>query len=87
MSTTTTNIQVKMNYRDYSNRTYKIPYNREDTAESTAATKAAIQAFNTAAADPTSAVAQTFLSDTGATVAEITSATLIETTEEVLYSG
>jgi len=76
-----------MNYRDYTNRTYKIPYNRESSAESTAATKTAIQNFNTAAADPTSAVAQTFLSDGGATVAEITSAVMIETTEEVLFSG
>lgn len=80
-------MQLKMSYRDYTTRTYKIPYNREDTAESIAATKTAIQNFNTAAADQTGAVAQTFLSDGGATVAEITSAVMIETTEEVLFNG
>lgn len=86
MSTTTNTIQLEISYTDYSERTYKIPYKR-DISEGTEATKTAIRAFNTAAADSNSAVAQTFLSNTGAPAASITSATLVKKTEEVIYNG
>lgn len=80
-------INVEVAYTDHSERTYKIPYNGERTAEGYAAAKQAIRNFNTAAADVNSAVAQTFLSKTGAPAAGIMNATLVEVTEEVLYSG
>lgn len=84
---TTDTINVELAYTDHSERTYKIPYNGEKTAEGYAAAKQAIRNFNTAAADSTSAVAQTFLSKSGAPVAGIMNATLVEVTEEVLYNG
>jgi len=80
-------INVELAYTDHSERTYKIPYNGERTAAGYAAAKQAIRNFNTAAADANSAVAQTFLSKSGAPAAGIMNATLVEVTEEVIYSG
>ena len=81
--TTTKTVNVELTYTDYTTRNYKIPLNTTQGS----LVKTAIRNFNTAAADQTGAVAQTFLSDGGATVAEITSAVMIETTEEVLFNG
>lgn len=88
MSTKTTNtFNVDMVYQDYSERTYKIPLNGawNQTTHDQAITQ--IQAFNTAAQNDASSVSQTFLSDGGSRVVRIKSATLIEKTEEEIYSG
>lgn len=85
-TTTTTTIQVELTYTDYDTRKYNIPF-ESYTAEGVSAAKTALRNFNTAAATADSSVQQTFLSDGGAPVARINSATLINRTEEVLYGG
>ena len=85
MATTNTTIQVEMTYTDYDTRTYKIPF-QSYTAEGVEAAKTALRNFNTAAATADSSVQQTFLSDGGARVASINNATLIQRTEDVIYS-
>lgn len=87
MATSTDTINLELAYTDHSERTYKIQFNGEKTAEGYAAIKQKIRNFNTAAADSTSAVAQTFLSKTGAPAAGIMNATLVNVAEEVIYSG
>lgn len=87
MAETTQTMQIELAYTDHSERTYKIAYNRESTSEAWTAMKQKIRDFNTAAADSNSAVAQTFLSKTGAPAAAIMSATLVTRTEDVIYSG
>lgn len=88
MSLTVTNsITAKLSYTDYTERTYKIPVNGEMSQEIFDNAKNQIRAFNTAAQNPSSSVAQTFTSVNGAPVASITDATLITTEEEEIYSG
>lgn len=88
MSTVTTNtMQVGLIYNDLSERTYKIPYNMDSSAEALGYAKEAIRNFNTAAATAGSEVNQTFLSDDGATVARVKNATLIVKREDVIYNG
>lgn len=87
MATTSKVMNVELAYTDHSERTYKIPYNREETADAWEEMKDKIRAFNTAASNTESAVAKTFLSKNGANVAGVKSATLVTTTEEVIYSG
>lgn len=84
MSTTTT-INLDLSYTDYSERTYKIPFDPENITGQQCIDR--IQAFNTAAAIPTSNVAQTFVSKTGAPVARITAAMVLTRTEEVIFNG
>lgn len=84
---TTDTVNVELAYTDHTERTYKIPFNGEKSAEGYNAVKQAIRNFNTAAADSTSAVAQTFLSKSGAPAAGIMNATLVTITEDVIYSG
>lgn len=83
MATTTTSMNVELTYMDYAKRTYKIPY---QSGQTTAAAKAAIANFNTAAQTDGSDVRQTFISENGAPVASINSATIVERTEDVIYS-
>ena len=86
-TTTSKTINVELAYTDHSERTYKIPYNRDETSSEWEDMKDKIRAFNTAAANESGAVANTFLSKEGAKVAGVKSATLITTTEDVIYSG
>lgn len=76
---TTKTVNAKMSYADYTERTYKIPW--QDNNDVTAK----IKAFNTAAASQSSSVAQTFLSENGAAVVAITDATTVIKTEEEIY--
>lgn len=87
MSTVTNTMQVGLIYNDLSERTYKIPYNMDSSAEALGYVKEAIRNFNTAAATAGSEVNQTFLSDDGATVARVKNATLIVKREDVIYNG
>lgn len=80
---TTKTINVELTYGDYTTRTYKIPVDGEGDIFTPAKTQ--IRAFNTAAADPTSSVYQTFVSKDGAHVASITDASVIFRTEEDIY--
>ena len=85
MATTTDyTIELEMTYTDYTTRTSKIPIDLEREDADTYPHQA-IRAFNTAASDPSSSVAQTFLSDNGAAVARISAATIVMKTEEVIY--
>lgn len=84
MSTTTKIVQVEMTYADYSTRNYKIPMTDEATATTA---RERIAAFNEAASVPSSSIATTFISDNESPVVRISSGTIIQTTEEVLYSG
>lgn len=77
-------IELEMTYTDYTTRKYKIPIDLEREGADTLP-KTAIQAFNAAASDSSSSVAQTFLSNNGAAVANISAATIIMRTEEVIY--
>lgn len=88
MSTKTTNtFNVNMVYQDFDERTYKIPLEGDwnQTTHDQAINQ--IRAFNTAAQTDSSSVSQTFRSDGGSKVVRIKSATLIEKTEEEIYSG
>lgn len=85
MATTTTTMQVELTYTDYDTRTYKIPF-QNNTAEGIAAAKTALRNFNQAAQTDGSDVKKTFISNNGASVASINSATLIQRTEDVIYS-
>lgn len=85
MATTSDTMQVELTYTDYDTRTYKIPF-QNYTAEGIAAAKTAIRNFNQAAQTENSEVRQTFISNNGASVASINSATLIHRTEDVIYS-
>lgn len=88
MSITQTNtFQVKLLYGDYDTRNYKIPIHGEMSQEIYTNAKQRIAAFNEAAADSSSSVSQTFVSDGGAKVARITESTLIQKVEEVIYNG
>lgn len=87
MSTVTNTMQVGLIYTDLTERTYKIPYNMDSSAEALGYAKEAIRNFNTAAATAGSEVNQTFLSDDGAPVARVKNATLIVKREDVIYNG
>lgn len=88
MSTRTSTINVEIAYTDHNERTYKIPFNGEITTEKYNQSKQKIRDFNAAIqAEPDGAVAQTFLSQTGAKAAGIKSATLVMREEDVIYSG
>lgn len=87
MSTQIDTIQLEIAYTDHNERTYKIPFNGEITTEKVNQSKQKIRDFNAAVADPNGAVAQTFLSSTGAPAAGIKSATLVRREEDVIYSG
>lgn len=87
MSTQINTINVEIAYTDHNERTYKIPFNGEITTEKVNQSKQKIRDFNTALADTNGAVAQTFLSSTGAPAAGIKSATLVMREEDVIYSG
>lgn len=76
---TTKTVNAKMSYADYTERTYKIPWNGNNDVT------AKIKAFNTAAASQSSSVQQTFLSENGAAVVAITDATTVIKTEEEIY--
>lgn len=87
MSSTTNNIvEVELTYTDYTTRMYKIPI-QGDPWERLNATKAAIAEFNTEAASASSAVAQTFLSASGAPVGGITEAVIVQMTTEDIYNA
>lgn len=78
-TTTTQTISLKLTYEDYTERTYKTAWQgNTDIANR-------IKAFNTAAANDASSVAQTFLSENGARPTAITEATTIIKTEEEIY--
>lgn len=77
--TTTRTVNLKASYGDYTERTYKINWKGNVDI----ATK--IKAFNAAAANDASSVAQTFLSENGAPIVAITDATTIVKTEEEIY--
>lgn len=79
--TTTRNVNVELTYTDYTTRNYKIPLNTTQSSM----VKTGIRNFNTAAADPNSSVAQTFLSDGGARVGSITNAVIVQKEEEEIY--
>lgn len=83
MSTMTSKIKLGIIYTDYSDRTYNINNNNAAANE----VKEKIAAFNTAAADPNSSVAKTFISEGGAPVARISEADMIYTQEDVIYRG
>lgn len=88
MSTKTTNtFNVNMVYEDFDERTYKIPLNGDWSQSTHDQAINQIKAFNTAAANDSSSVSQTFRSDGGSRVVRIKSAILIEKTEEEIYSG
>lgn len=78
-TTTTSTVRVKLTYQDYTERNYNIKW--KNNADVTAK----IKAFNTAAADASSSVSQTFLSENGARPTAITEATTIVKTEEEIY--
>lgn len=80
-ATTTQTINLELTYKDYTTRTYKVPL--QTGAETQA--KAKIRAFNTAAENDASSVAQTFVSNDGSAVAGITAATIVYRTEEEIY--
>lgn len=86
MSTTTNTIELEIAYTDHSERTYKIPFQNLDET-GVEASRQAIRNFNTAAADSTSAVAQTFLSNDGFPAARIMNAVIVNKVEDVIYSG
>lgn len=88
MSSTITNtFNTELTYSDYTSRTYKVPVKGEMSQEIYDAAKAQIRAFNTAAQNPASSVAQTFVSDNGNPVVSISEVTLVTREEEVIYSG
>lgn len=81
MSTTTQTVKLTLTYGDYTERNYNVKWqNNADVA-----TK--VKAFNTAAQNSGSTVAQTFLSENGAPVTAITAATTVTKTEDVIYSA
>lgn len=80
-TTTTRTVNLKASYDDYTERTYKINWN----GNTDIATK--IKAFNAAAANDASSVAQTFLSENGARITAITDAVTIVKTEEEIYNA
>lgn len=80
--TTTTTVNLELTYDDYTTRNYKIPLR---TGTTTSTVKTAITAFNTAAGDANSSVAQTFISEGEAKVGGITNAIIVEKQEEEIY--
>lgn len=81
MSETTRTLKLTLTYGDYTERNYNIAWqNNADVAQK-------VKAFNTAAQNSESTVAQTFLSENGAAPTAITAATTIVKTEEVIYSA
>lgn len=92
MSITSSTVNVEMAFTDHNERTYKIPVGVEITEETeeqvTEAARQGIRNFNAAIiAEPNGAVAQTFISETGAFAAGIKSGVLVIKDEEVLYNG
>ncbi len=77
--TTTRTVNLKASYGDYTERTYKIRWQ----GNTDLATR--IKAFNAAASNNASSVAQTFLSENGSPIVAITDATTIVKTEEEIY--
>lgn len=77
-------VRITMTYTDYSERTYNLPTEFVQQAESV---KPKIQAFNTAAAIASSDVAKTFVSENGAPVSRITGAEIVTVEEQVVYNG
>lgn len=76
---TTRTVNLKLTYEDYTERTYKIPW------QGNADVTTRIKQFNTAAAIDQSSVRYTFLSENGAPPTAITEATTIVKTEEEIY--
>lgn len=83
-------LKTKMGYADMSSRIYNINIDHIPNAQMndfvTYAT-GRITAINTAAADQTSSVANTFISNDGAKFTGIVEAAVVITDEEILYNG
>lgn len=79
MPTVTRTINLKATYGDFTERTYRIKWQGNNDIA------ARVKAFNTAAENQDSTVAQTFLSENGARLTSITEATTIVKTEEEIY--
>ena len=85
-------MRIRMLYVDNSERLYTITLGDSINETATynavvANAKTRIVAFNQAAADTTSNVAKTFISNSGARVEEITEAEIVTTEEEEIYNG
>lgn len=78
-TTTTSTLNLKLSYDDYTTRTYKTDW------QGNADVAARVKAFNLAAADPSSSIKQTFVSENGAHITAITSATGTTRTTEDIY--
>lgn len=83
MSTTTSEIQITLTYTDYTTRKYSMNYNGYEIAS----IKSAVSSFNQKAADNTSAVYKTFVSNNSAPVASINNVAIVTKGEEVIYNG
>lgn len=80
----TYSLNLTISYIDATTRTYKLP---TVNLQQSSTVKPLIQAFNAAAADSTSDIAKTFISENGMAPVGITEAQIITVEEEVLYSG
>lgn len=92
MSSKNSQMRVRMLYVDNSERLYTMDLGDSINETATynavvANAKARLIAFNQAAADTTSNVAQTFVSNSGARVESITEAEIVTTEEEEIYNG
>lgn len=89
MSTTKTELRLTLTYNNYNERTYA--YTVADSiissADDIAYVKSKVREFNQAAADTTSNVYKTFVSDSGSHIKEITGAEIRYTESDVIYNG
>lgn len=90
MSTTTkTELRLTLTYNDYNERTYAYTVNDSmiSSADDIAYVKNKVREFNQTAADTTSSVYKTFVSDGGSHIKEITGAEIRYVESEVIYNG
>ena len=87
MSTTQIEAHITMTYADETTRAYTLPSIASAYAEDTDTMKGRIQAINNGTAQNVSDFRKTFVSAAGASFVSISAASMIETTEEVVYSG
>lgn len=87
MSTTQIEANITMTYADGTNRAYTLPSISAAYADDTDVMKARILAINNGTASNVADFRNTFVSAAGASFVSISAATMVETTEEVIYSG
>lgn len=86
MSTTTNEVKAKLTFEDGTTRIYTLPIASEDIS----GVKTRVQELNNqtgTGAQYTAAMKATFVSDTGSPMVKIGAVSVVNITEDVIYSG